>query len=75
MITPDAARDRARAALASNIRLTPAEWQATFWVQHPEEYLAFSVVWPGEKPHVGAGRYVAVHKMTGEVLDLGHHGE
>lgn len=74
MISPDAAI--ARAALASNIRLTRAEWPATYYrPERPEDYLVFSVGWPGEMPHCGGGPYVAVHKLTGEVLDLGHHGE
>lgn len=42
---------------------------------NPDDYYYFVVDFVGEPSHVGASRYVAVSKTTGEVAYMGRIGE
>jgi hypothetical protein len=77
MLSVDDAIVRVRARVAGKVDIIPADWPATTY-NAPEgkaDYLVFCVIWPGDQRRVGASQYVAVHQATGDVLDLGEHGE
>jgi hypothetical protein len=75
MIDGDDAAKIARAWVADRIDLTPTDWPLGTYGDFgpPEDYFLFRGSASGH--YVGGDHYIAVHKLTSKVHDLGHHGE
>ena len=77
MIDVNDAAKIARAWVAERIDLTPTAWPLGTYGDYgpPEDYLVFCVAPPEPVYRVGGDHYIAVHKRTGKVHDLGHVGD
>ena len=65
----------ARGWAAEHIGVEPAAWPPGAYcvVGEPQDYFAFRVI--ERALYVGGDYYIAVHKQTGAVHDLGHIGD
>jgi hypothetical protein len=70
------AKEAARTWLSNQIDLELVPWPDGAHFGGPrEDYVVFRVSAIGRTTRVGGDRFIAVHRTTGEVRDLGYLGE
>lgn len=77
MTAMNEAKEIARAWVARQIVLTPTPWPMGTYGDFgpPDDYFVFAYVSPKDKLMLGGSHYVAVHKRSGTIHDLGRVGE
>ena len=75
-MTPDEATAKVRDFLSTRFELHAVTFPPdAYWGDDRDQYLAFQVSNRDDAPRLGGCRYIAVHRVTGEVRDLGTIGE